>query len=123
MKKIFKVLVAAILGVAVIGSLSACASAEPVDMSSIAAVIDVRTPAEFAEGHLEGALNFDIQGPNFASELSTLDKAADYVIYCRSGNRAGQAVTQMQSAGFTGDLTNAGSVDAAAGVTGLAIVR
>lgn len=92
-------------------------------MKSVAAVIDVRTAEEFATGHLDGALNFDIQGAEFDSQLSTLDKAANYVIYCRSGNRAGQAVSYMQENGFTGTLTNAGSVADASAATSIAIVQ
>jgi rhodanese-related sulfurtransferase len=92
-------------------------------MSTVAAVIDVRTPEEVAGGYLEGALKFDFQGPNFASEIATLDKSANYVIYCRSGNRAGQAISYMQSNGFTGTLTNAGSVADASATTGLPIVQ
>ena len=92
-------------------------------MTGIAAVIDVRTAGEYSTGHLEGSLNFDIQGPNFATDIATLDKSANYVIYCRSGNRAGQAVTYMQDNGFTGTLTNAGSVDEAASATGIAVVQ
>jgi len=92
-------------------------------MTTVAAVIDVRTPAEYAGGHLEGALNIDVQGMNFASEVEALDKTADYVIYCRSGNRSGQAISQMQSLGFTGTLTNGGGVDAASQATGLAVIQ
>lgn len=92
-------------------------------MTTIAAVIDVRTPDEFATGHLDGALNIDIQGSSFATEIGALEKSANYVIYCRSGNRAGQAVTYMQDNGFTGTLTNAGSVDEASSATGIAVVH
>lgn len=123
MSKVFKFLAAAMIAIFSLGSLTACAAGEPVDMASVAAVIDVRTPAEYAGGHLEGALNIDVQGVDFAAEIETLDKSANYVIYCRSGNRSGQAIAQMQSLGFTGVLTNGGGVDAAAQATGLAIVQ
>ena len=88
----------------------------------VTAVIDVRTPAEFTEGHLEGAINIDWQGATFASEITQLDSAGTYVIYCRSGNRSTQAISAMTEMGFT-NLTNAGSVEEAAGLTGLAIVQ
>jgi rhodanese-related sulfurtransferase len=55
--------------------------------------------------------------------LSTLDPAADYYIYCRSGNRAGQAIQIMQQAGFTGELVNGGSLANAASQTGLTVVK
>ncbi len=92
MSKFFKLLIAATIAMFAVGSLSACSTSEPLDMSTVAAVIDVRTPAETATGYLEGALLFDIQGSDFNNQLETLDKGANYVIYCRSGNRAGAAI-------------------------------
>jgi rhodanese-related sulfurtransferase len=123
MSKLFKFLVAAVIAVFAVGSLAACSASEPIEMSTVAAVIDVRTPEEISSGYLEGALKFDFQGPNFASEIATLDKSKDYVIYCRSGNRAGGAINFMKQNGFTGTLTNAGSLDEAASATGLPVVR
>ncbi len=63
--------------------------------------LDVRTPGEFAEGHLKGARLIDFQSGNFENEISILDKNATYAVYCRSGNRSGQAVKVMRDAGFT----------------------
>ena len=65
-------------------------------------VIDVRTPEEFAEGHIAGALNYNVQGPDFAQQISTLDPAGTYAVYCRSGNRSQPAVAAMAGAGITG---------------------
>lgn len=118
-----KFLVASLVAIFAVSSLTACSADAPLDMKTVAAVIDVRTPAEFATGHLDGALNFDINGSEFASQIDTLDKAANYVIYCHSGNRAGQAVSYMQENGFTGTLTNAGGVADAATATSLAVVQ
>lgn len=92
-------------------------------MSKFAAVIDVRTPEETSLGYLEGAQLFDIQNPSFMGNLATLDPAADYYVYCRSGNRAGQAIEIMQQAGFTGELVNGGSLENAANQTGLTVVQ
>jgi rhodanese-related sulfurtransferase len=64
-------------------------------------VLDVRTPAEFAEGHLPEAKNIDFESPDFATQIATLDKSATYAVYCRSGNRSGTALEQMSAAGFT----------------------
>lgn len=66
-----------------------------------ATVIDVRTPAEFSSGHLEGAVNIDIAAPDFATRISELDPQQTYAVYCRSGNRSGVATTQMQADGFS----------------------
>jgi rhodanese-related sulfurtransferase len=63
-------------------------------------LLDVRTPAEFAEGYIEGAQLIDFQSGNFENEISSLDKNATYAVYCRSGNRSGQAVKVMHDAGF-----------------------
>ncbi|TSA46960.1 MAG: rhodanese-like domain-containing protein [Actinomycetales bacterium] len=63
--------------------------------------LDVRTPGEFNEGHIEGAQLIDFQSGNFESEIATLDKSQTYAVYCRSGNRSGQAVKVMSDAGFS----------------------
>lgn len=74
--------------------------------------LDVRTPAEFAEGYIEGARLIDFQSGNFEQEIATLDKNATYAVYCRSGNRSGQAVRVMQDAGFTNVFNmNGGVID------------
>ncbi len=65
-----------------------------------APVIDVRTPAEYAEGHLDGAENIDVMSPDFADHVDGLDRDATYYVYCRSGNRSGQARQRMQAMGF-----------------------
>lgn len=65
-----------------------------------AVLLDVRTPGEFTAGHIEGATNIDFENPSFASELLKLDKEKSYFVYCRSGNRSGQAITLMKSEGF-----------------------
>lgn len=86
-----------------------------------AVVLDVRTPQEYAEGHLEGAVLLDLNGGEFARALPELDTGVQYLVYCRSGNRSGQAIAMMQEAGITA-ATNLGSLEEAAGTTGLPIV-
>ncbi len=123
MKNYLRLLIVAIVAVFAIGSLTACSSAPSVDVKKYTSVIDVRTPQEYATGHLKGALNIDIEGPDFSTQIQALDKAGSYYIYCHSGNRAGQAITFMQSAGFTGTLTNGGAVEDASSSTGLKIIQ
>ena len=65
-------------------------------------IIDVRSPEEFAEGHIEGALNYNVEGPDFASQIAGLDPAGTYAVYCRSGNRSVVAVDYMASQGING---------------------
>jgi Rhodanese-related sulfurtransferase len=102
-------------------SLAGCASAEPVEITADTVIIDVRTPGEFASGHLEGAVNIDIQSPDFAAQVMELDKDGEYFIYCRSGNRSGQAISQMDKMGFT-DMTNGGGVQQASDISGIEVV-
>lgn len=85
-------------------------------------ILDVRTPEEFAAGHLDGAVLVDIKDPSFDEKLSSLDPSVPYVVYCRSGNRSAQAVERMKAAGFT-DLTDLGSLENASSKTGIAIVQ
>jgi rhodanese-related sulfurtransferase len=74
--------------------------------------LDVRTPGEFNEGHIEGAQLIDFQSGNFESEIATLDKGKTYAVYCRSGSRSGQAVKVMSDAGFTSVYNlNGGVID------------
>ena len=123
MTKFLKLITALIVATFAIGSLTACSTAEPLDMSTVAAVIDVRTAEEFATGHLDGALNFDVQSSNFADQVSALDPAANYVVYCRSGNRSTAAIESMKALGFTGTLINGGAVADASSLTGIEIVQ
>ena len=81
--------------------------------------LDVRTPGEFNDGHIEGALLVDFQSGNFENEIASLDKSKTYAVYCRSGSRSGQAVKVMSEAGFTNIYNlNGGVIDwANAGMT------
>ena len=83
-------------------------------------VVDVRTPAEYAEGHLEGAVNIDLQDSGFEEAITALDDDGQYVVYCRSGNRSAQAASLMEAEGL--DVIDAGGVDEAADATGLPIL-
>jgi len=63
--------------------------------------VDVRTPAEYAAGHLDGATNIDAEAPTFDAEIAKLDKNSTYTVYCHSGRRSGIATETMSKAGFT----------------------
>lgn len=63
-------------------------------------LVDVRTPSEFSSGHIDQAINIDFENPSFASEVKKLDTTKTYFVYCRSGNRSGQAVSIMKSNGI-----------------------
>lgn len=64
-------------------------------------VLDVRTPGEFSQGHIQGAINIDVEASTFDSEIAKLDKTKTYAVYCHSGNRSGVATKAMAKAGFT----------------------
>lgn len=116
-----KILAALALVLGITASLAACSTSEPIELSEDAVIIDVRTPGEFASGHLDGAINIDVQSPDFAEQIMQLDKDGDYLVYCRSGNRSGQAISQMSQMGFS-ELTNGGSVQEASDISGIQIV-
>lgn len=111
----------ALVAALVLLPLAACGAPEPVQLSADTIVLDVRTPEEFAAGHLESATLLDLNSGQLREALPGLDKDATYVVYCRSGNRSGQAVALLADAGFE-HVTDLGSISAAAEVTGLEIV-
>ncbi len=75
-------------------------------------LLDVRTPEEFAAGHIEGARNIDINGGNFEELVGALDKKVPYALYCRSGNRSGTALGIMKGLGFTSTYHLGGGIGA-----------
>lgn len=74
-------------------------------------VIDVRTPDEIAEtGAIENSINIDFKSSDFKEKISVLDKDKEYILFCKSGNRSGQASKIMAEMGFSNinNLNNAG---------------
>ncbi|MGB2814659.1 MAG: rhodanese-like domain-containing protein [Dehalococcoidales bacterium] len=63
-------------------------------------IVDIRTPEEFNEGHIENSVNTDFYSETFREELDKFDKSKTYFIYCRSGNRSGRAMPVMKELGF-----------------------
>ncbi len=125
MTKISRVLALLLAGVFV---LTGCArgtaessQSESVSVSAETIIIDVRTPQEFAAGHLEGAINLDFNGGVLEQQLSTLNPDADYLVYCKSGNRASQAEALMRAAGVS-LVRNIGSLETAREATGLEVI-
>ncbi|MBK8611276.1 MAG: rhodanese-like domain-containing protein [Chitinophagaceae bacterium] len=86
--------------------------APAVDLKSIidegAFLVDVRTPGEFASGHVKGSVNIPLDAvPN---QLAKFKNKKNIVVFCRSGNRSGQAKTILEQQGFT-NVVNAGTWD------------
>jgi rhodanese-related sulfurtransferase len=64
-------------------------------------VLDVRTPEEFEAGYIPEAININIyEGQGFLDAIDKLDKAKNYYVYCRSGQRSRQACALMNNMGF-----------------------
>ena len=82
-----------------------------------ALIVDVRTPEEFADGHYPGAIN--IPHETILDGLNQLGVTADIsvILYCRSGNRSGQAEQVLQQKGFT-EARNAGGLEPLLSATG-----
>ena len=64
-------------------------------------VLDVRTPAEFAQGRIANSINIDVLSDYFMADIAGLDKDAQYAIYCRSGKRSVDAAAAMDEIGFS----------------------
>lgn len=64
-------------------------------------IIDIRTPEEFSQGHIEGALNINYYDRNFIDQIAKYDKNQPLFIYCRSGNRTESASKKAADFGFT----------------------
>ncbi len=89
-------------------------ASEAVKVLDSRVVIDVRGPDEVAEGAIVGATVLDFNAGEFEAKIGDYDRNAAYLVYCRSGNRSGQAVAIMKELGFT-DVIDAGAyVDLAA---------
>ncbi|WP_218127017.1 rhodanese-like domain-containing protein [Catalinimonas alkaloidigena] len=65
-----------------------------------AVLLDVRTPEEYEEGHLEGAKLVDYKSDEFEEQVRALDPQRTYYMYCRSGVRSHKALEQMKEMGF-----------------------
>ncbi len=66
-----------------------------------AIILDVRTPSEYAEGHIQNAQNIDIQEGDFSQKIAQLDKSKPIFIYCLSGGRSAAATNEIKAAGFS----------------------
>lgn len=71
------------------------------DRSPEVVVLDVRTPEEFSQGRLAGAVNLDFYGDDFVDQLDGLPRDRPYVVYCRSGNRSKLTIDLMRDQGFS----------------------
>ena len=75
-------------------------------------ILDVRTPAEYAGGHIENAVNLDYYEDDFEETLDTYDKNKTYLIYCRTANRTASVMIIMQRLEFTKVYNMLGGINA-----------
>lgn len=73
--------------------------------TSEVAILDVRTPEEFNNGHISGAINIDVKASDFKEKIRSLDKNKSYLVYCRSGVRSVTACNILNESGFS-NLSN-----------------
>lgn len=64
-------------------------------------VLDVRTPAEFADGHLKDAVNVNFNGGGFEAQLAKLDPSKPYLVHCAAGGRSGKSMALFKTLKFT----------------------
>lgn len=102
-----------LMGITTLAGVSACAqtpqipTVEPKEFiadlkgDTEGVLLDVRTPDEYAESHIAGAINIDyLDSAKFDKEASKLDKGHTYYVYCRSGHRSLEAARKMSDLGF-----------------------
>jgi rhodanese-related sulfurtransferase len=75
-------------------------------------LLDVRTPQEFAGGYIDGAVNLSFNADDFEVRLDSLDRSADYMLYCAKGARSDKAAVKMKEMGFKSISTLEGGLDA-----------
>lgn len=120
-KSIFILIIIGIIGGLIVSSISSSSSPDRVDISSEefkqklaeerGVIIDVRTKAEYNEGHLADTdLQFDFLNGEFEEQLDQMDTEKTYYLYCRTGNRSGKGARIMQERGFT-NVYNAGGYE------------
>ena len=63
-------------------------------------LIDVRTPEEYSDGHIENSQNIDFKSPTFGEDILVLDKSKPVIVYCKSGKRSGNSSKILMKAGF-----------------------
>ncbi|WP_205764424.1 rhodanese-like domain-containing protein [Arenibacter sp. 6A1] len=77
-----------------------------------AILVDVRTPQEFSQGHLEEAVNINWYDPDFATNFSKIEKEKTIYLYCKVGGRSLMAMEKLKKLGFKNVINLTGGYDA-----------
>ena len=64
-------------------------------------ILDVRTPEEWKEGVISGAMTIDFFGENFADKVGKLDSSRPVLVYCKAGGRSAKSTQILENAGFS----------------------
>ncbi len=73
---------------------------EKLRQSNNSVVLDVRTPKEYASGHMPGAINIDVNSPDFEKKVKAMDPKKTYLVHCASGRRGSQACSKLSQLHF-----------------------
>lgn len=117
----FRGLVSIIFAVTIVSGLSGCAPAK-LDVSDVAAIIDLRTPEQFAKSHITGAINIDYASGGFFAEASVLKKTEKYYLYGETAGQAQEGTASLMALGIS-DATNLGSFEDAQNVLPLGVTK
>ena len=88
-------------GTASVQTIGSQEAKELLEQQSDVVVLDVRTPEEYASGHLKNAQLMNFNSPDFNEQLKTLDKDKTYLVHCAAGGRSGKATQVMEQMGFS----------------------
>jgi len=84
-----------------VGAKAADSLVKEKDKAKKVEVLDIRTPAEYEEGHIEGATNIDFLDASFEKAVEKLDRDKPYLVHCQSGRRSGRSLEVFNKFGFT----------------------
>ncbi|MBJ7280346.1 MAG: rhodanese-like domain-containing protein [Rhodoluna sp.] len=116
-----RILFTAVLAVSLVAGLSACAPAK-LDVSDVAAIIDIRSPEDFAASHITGATNIDYNSGGFFAYASVLKKTEKYYVYGKTSEQATEGTQSIRALGIS-NVTNLGSFEDAQGVLPLGVTK
>lgn len=111
----------AVLAVSLVSGLSACAPAK-LDVSDVAAIIDLRSPEDFAISHIAGAINIDYNSGGFFADASVLKKTEKYYVYGLTTEQATEGAQDIIALGIP-NVTNLGTFEDAQNVLPLGVTK
>jgi rhodanese-related sulfurtransferase len=117
----FKFALASIFALVLVLGVSACSPGK-LDVTDVKAIIDIRTPEDFATSHIVGSINFDFERGDYLANVSLFERGGKYYLYGSSEEQSASAMDEMFSLGFT-NVINLGSYEDAQRVLPLGITK